>query len=683
MAFLSKILGFTAPVKPLSLPGDTSSLPIAPPTAGETLRYPPYDRGFEAQSLASVLNGQQEIIERINRTAGMSSEDFEARCRPAIENLARYVHLLPVTSTEYFRGEGGLLRMSLEIGLYAMQQASAAVFPIAGGVDRRYLIQPKWCFATFLAGICSQLYRPATHMAVVTGHGLQWPALMMPLTQWIEENNVDTYYVRWLDKANSVSGTAASAFLVGHIAPPGLLQWLNDDNTMVLPALASAAAGSVDTHENPIVSILAPTTTSVINDDVRRNPVNYGHLTVGMHLEPHIINAMRHLVRTGAWVANKDESLLWTGADGTYLAWVRATEQITDFLRRDNFSGVPSDPEQLANILLQAGIATRRSLNVPYWTIMHPDTGSIVEGNLKFSDTNFLFTDQSQLPEDRTHTLVMEPKPPVVAPKKATKAAPPIQSSPEVTSGPAQLDLLGDDPFPVPLSAVPPKASNTPASSTPTTNPGANAASPGVEASKPDAPVAVLAAASSAPQPPAGENRATGKGLGKKRGPVPEKKDPPAAEPSPPPVATAPPVEDTTPSVAAPSVVASVEPEPNAAPVVPLLGPDAEKLLSELKPDSAVILRIIVHGFRAQALTGQVMVLDHGIAITQQELLAHGMHFKDLLEELWSKKWLWIDNTKPTRQLHPMKQGERDIRVLVLRPKIGAQIFELDEVARE
>lgn len=682
MALLSKILGRAAPAKPNNIPGDTAnSLPIAPPTvtAGETLRYPPYDRGFEAQSLASVLHGQQEIIERINRTAGMSSEDFEARCRPAIENLARYVHLLPATSTEYFRGEGGLLRMSLEIGLYAMQQASAAVFPIAGGVDRRYLIQPKWCFATFLAGICSQLYRPATHMAVVTGDGRQWPALMMPLTQWIEENNVDTYYVRWLDKANSVSGTAASAFLVGHIAPPALLQWLNDDNTLVLPALAAAAAGSVDTHENPIVSILAPTTTSVINDDVRRNPVNYGHLTVGMHLEPHIINAMRHLVRTGVWVPNKAESLLWTGADGTYLAWVRATEQITDFLRRDNFSGVPSDPEQLANILLQAGIATRRSLNAPYWTIMHPESGSIVEGNLKFSDANFLFTDQSQLPEDRTSTLVVEPKAPSsTPPKKAPKATTaPVQAQ-DATSGPAQLDLLGGDPVPVPASAVPPKASSPVASSAPQASPTGN-----TEPNAPTADVPIPTPAEVAPTPSTPETGSKtiakgAKGAGGKRDSAPGKNEPPVAKPSLPPVTQAASASDPVPSVATPA-----EPEPVAAPAVPLLGPAAEKLLSELKPDSAVILRIIVHGFRAKALTGQVMVLDHGIAITQHELLAHGMHFKDLLEELWTKKWLWIDNTKPTRQLHPMKQGELDIRVLILRPKIGAQIFELDEASRE
>lgn len=678
---LSKLLGSSSPPKPASIPGDNANLPIAPPNDGtDALRYPPYDRGFAATPLANVLHGQRDLIERINRTAGMSAEDFDTRCRPAIENLARYVHLLPVTSTEYFRGEGGLLRMSLEIGLYAMQQASAAVFPIAGGVDKRYLIHPKWCFATFLAGICSQLYRPATHMAVVSADGQQWPALLMPLSQWLDENKVDTYFVRWLDKANSVSGAAAAAFLVSHIAPPALLQWLNDENTVVLPALAAATAGGTDTHGNPIVGILAPTTTRVIDDDVRRNPVNYGHLTVGMHLEPHIINAMRHLVRTSVWVANKDGSLFWVGADGTYLDWARAAAEITDCLSRDNFTGIPTDPGLLANILLQSGIATRRNLNTPYWTIMHPDTGSIVEGNLKLVDPDFLFTDQAQYPEDRSNHLSVEDKPPVTvaAVKRPGKSAVAATKSEAVvdTNGPAQLDLLGGDPVPVPPSAAPPKASAVSKMAEPKLDLGAG--------KRDEPPPAMVVDAVATAAPTQGKRAASGKAKSQATAGAPAKEAAPstpiveiAQSPAIPSPVEAPPAAETSPA-AVPTTEANPAAAEGIAPMEPL-GATAEALLSELKPDSATILRTIVRAYRAETLVGQVLLLDHGIAISQQEMLAHGMHFKDLLEELWSKKWLWIDNKKPMRQLHPMKQGERDIRVLILTPKIGTQIFELEE----
>jgi len=81
-------------------------------------RYPPFDQGIPLTKIDKLIHSQQELITRIFRTAGVSRADFEQQYEPVIRNLARHVHLLPATSTTYFRGTGGLFRMSLEVIFY-------------------------------------------------------------------------------------------------------------------------------------------------------------------------------------------------------------------------------------------------------------------------------------------------------------------------------------------------------------------------------------------------------------------------------------------------------------------------------------------------------------------------------------------------------------------------------------
>ena len=438
------------------------------------LRYPPVDTGFPAIDVATILEGQQELLDRISRTAGLSHEDFAARFTPLINSLGRYVHLLPATSTAYFRGEGGLLRMSLEIGMFSLQAANASVFPVAGGVERRYAIQPKWCLGTFVAGICSQLFRTVSQMAVVTRDGAQWPALIEPLANWADREEVDTYFVRWLDTANTNAGQAAGAFLVNQIVPRELLQWLGEDNHHVLPAIAATVAATEHSHrDNPIARITTPIISRVIDDDIKKNSLNYGHLTVGAHLEMHVIDAMRRLVRDGAWVPNRLKSPLWTGNDGTYLRWDRAAADITAFLIHDGFGGVPQDPDVLAEVLLRAGVATRKSAQRPYWTIVLPDTGEIVQGTLKLENADFLYASLEADLAVPTVTFTLEdsnPKPPpMTAPPPPLAAA----AGPQVLDTQAAPDEGSSEPAPKrskPKTAKPADTApeTTPAKSEPT-----------------------------------------------------------------------------------------------------------------------------------------------------------------------------------------------------------------------
>lgn len=434
-----------------TIPSSQAMLDIPPSGTtpkSDVLRYPPFDSGFRHISVASVIAGQSDIITRIGRTAGLSDSEFEERFEPAIHRLAAYVHLLPATSTSFFRGEGGLLRMSLEIGLFSLQTANASVFPIAGGVERRYYIQPKWCVAAFLAGACSQLYRAVNHMAVVSGTGQQWAALMQPLSEWADAGGYPTYFVRWLDEPHGNSGQAAGAFLVNQIVNPAVLQWLAEGNNHVLPAMASAIAGVESSHrDNPIARIVAPIVSRVIDDDMRRNSLNYGHLSVGLHLEPHIIDAMRRLINEGAWIPNHPKSVVWVGTDGTYLRWSAAATDIVAFLNRDGFAGVPQDPDTLAEILIRSGVLQRKDSHTYYWTVVLPNSGDVVEGMAKLAQNDFIFPAGWIAPDGSNTVLAINER---LNSGKAARAAAPVESQSRhardgesASQGQFELELAG------------------------------------------------------------------------------------------------------------------------------------------------------------------------------------------------------------------------------------------------
>lgn len=347
---------------------------VGPPRVPERaspLRYPPSDPGIALESVEEIVAAQIELISRIYRTLGITPEQFAERVNPMIANLARHVHLLPATGTGHHRGLGGLFRLCLEMALYSLQGANSAVFPISGGTERRYALQPKWILASMTAGMCSQLHRSLTAMTVLGESGVRWQPLLQPLYDWAQTEGIDRYFVRWLTArdASAAGAQATSAFLVGHVCPAEVIQWLAEDNAEVIPAMTAAIAGA-DEDANPIARIIGPLLPRLVERDLANAAEHYGKLSVGFQLEPHLIDAMRRLVRDGSWTCNQPGAALWIGAEGAFIDWESAAQQVVGLLVHDNLAGVPRDPESLARILTEAGVfAPPRTGDTLYWTL--------------------------------------------------------------------------------------------------------------------------------------------------------------------------------------------------------------------------------------------------------------------------------------------------------------------------
>ena len=655
-SFISKLIPWSSKTNTAStFPSSQAFIPDDDRDELAISKYPPSDQGIKLTSIDSLIESQKDLINRVFRTAGVSREEFAKHFMVAIRNLAHHVHLLPATSTTYFRGTGGLFRMSLEIALHSLQSANAAVFPSGGGVERRYAMTPKWTLATFLAGLCSQSYRTVNSMAVMSSENQQWSPLMGHLYDWAIAKKANVYYIRWMDDAQINGAQAAAAYGINYIIPGDVLSYLAEDNNQVVQAMTAAIAGvEISASENPISRLVAPVVTRVIEDDLNHSAINYGHLVIGAHLEPHLIDAMRRLVRAGKWIPNHAQTgRIWAGKEGVFVDWIPASQDIANLLARDSFAGVPKDPDTLADLLVHAGLLEMTSKGERYWMINVPETFEAREGMVKIKKGSVVFPDGFDLSSFNSISLTISGAMPVTL----TTVAPSTQA----------LQAAGENkPKVVPEAEAPPQPRNTP-----TVIPSATE-----EAQTP--PVADLERSN--PKLLEGESsKDTGSGNTSTKRP----KKAASEKSSKPEMTTTPQSEQVESNPQSPAPQKTSDKKSGAEGSAGSGKRSSEmmrsKLLSSLKPGNAILLGDVIDNFEKNTLTGQVADLGYGVGISNDELASHGQPVMELFEELAAKHWLWVDRSKPSRKLHLIDMDGKPVSMMILKSDIAVGLGVVGE----
>ena len=156
-------------------PARASSRCTRPPTNTRRLEgqreYPPVDSGLPAIPVAEVIAPQVEWMKRLRYAYGADQATFDRDIGAVVERYAQYVHLLPATPEAYFRGAGGLFRMGLETGFVALQATDGAIFSGRQTITQRSTLEPRWRYATFIAGLLSELHRALSHFIVTDAQG--------------------------------------------------------------------------------------------------------------------------------------------------------------------------------------------------------------------------------------------------------------------------------------------------------------------------------------------------------------------------------------------------------------------------------------------------------------------------------------------------------------------------------
>ena len=304
---------------------------------------------------AAVVEANEDLVRRLRTHAAMDADVFEERFLQPLRRLAAYINVLPATASGLFSGEMGLFRAALECGFFSFQSSDGRIFTGADGVERRHLLETRWRYLCFLAGLFYPIGKSLERLAVVSPEGAVWKRHFMGVTEWAAERDASRVFAMWgsTDDSASLGPSNAALAILPQIVGAGNLQMLEDGAADLIAALYEVVAGSAG-NSRIAHQVVAGAWQRIMDREAARRPQAFGRLVVGTHLGPYLVGAVRTLVDKGVWKPN--ESWLKADKNGLYLQWPQAASDLIDFGRSKGYAGWPDDPSTLAALLRAANV---------------------------------------------------------------------------------------------------------------------------------------------------------------------------------------------------------------------------------------------------------------------------------------------------------------------------------------
>ncbi len=218
--FLRKIGLLPAPAQTMQALKGGSDLP--PP------RYPPIDFGVPVCPPEILLERNQDIGDELKQSIS-DQQLFEEHYFPAMLRLANMVQQLPASATHHHRWMGGLLRHSLEVGLWAVQLAERQLSLDAVTSEQVHITDPRWKLALFIAGIGHDLGKVFTDISVTDrSKELNWRPLTSGLYDWAMENGIENFHFCW-EEARGKKHLSVSGSMINNIIKKDSLIWISGE----------------------------------------------------------------------------------------------------------------------------------------------------------------------------------------------------------------------------------------------------------------------------------------------------------------------------------------------------------------------------------------------------------------------------------------------------------------------
>jgi conjugal transfer pilus assembly protein TraI len=324
----------------------------------EIPRYPPFLKGLPVAAPVRIIATQRELIVRLQDALAFTDVRFAALVRPVVERYAAFVHLLPASEAHHHRGAGGLFRHGLEVAFHAAQASQGRIFALDRGPAERRELEPRWRLAAGLAGLCHDVGKPVSDLSVSDREGrTTWRPLLESLTDWAAANDVEHYFLRWRERRHARHETFG-LLVLERILTPEVTAWLVDADPEIMQGLLSAVAGIDDGAV--LGNLVVEADRASVERDLRENHIDPATTSLGVPVDRYLLDAMRRLVRGGRWQINVPGARLWMLSGGLHLVWPAGAEDVVGLLAADKVPGIPRDPDTLADILLERGLAIPR-----------------------------------------------------------------------------------------------------------------------------------------------------------------------------------------------------------------------------------------------------------------------------------------------------------------------------------
>lgn len=358
-----------------------TALPLAPPsplkvaTSLDSLRdiprYPPFMEGLPICEPSALLATQKELVDGIRQIIANESL-LNEHYTPALMRLASLVQLLPASQSHHHRGAGGMLRHSLEVGLWALQQTEGKLIRGVVTPQQRRVIEPRWKLAVFLAGICHDIGKVITDISVTNrSNDLRWDPYDQGLYEWAIENKVSNYFLHW-QEGRGKKHTNVSSTLHHAVINKETFKWINSSGSDALIWLTESLNNNPGAT-NQIHNFVVKADQLSVERDLKSMGVAMAGYEIGVPVERYLTDIMRRLVQEGIWRINEPSARIWNLEGTTYLVWPMAGEEIARRTKDEDIPGLPKTADGILDMMVEREIAFMRDDESDPFYYISPD----------------------------------------------------------------------------------------------------------------------------------------------------------------------------------------------------------------------------------------------------------------------------------------------------------------------
>lgn len=334
-------------------------------------RYPPFMEGLPVYPPETLLATQKELVDGVRQIIANETLLNEYYI-PAMLRLAALVQLLPASQAHHHRGAGGMLRHSLEVGLWSLQQTEGKLIRGVVTPQERRVIEPRWKLTVFLAGLCHDLGKVVTDISVTNrANDLKWRPYHQPLYAWSEANSITNYFLHW-QEGRGKKHTNVSSTLINAVINESTMGWINDggpDAVIWLTESLNNNPGST----NQIHNFVVKADQLSVERDLKSMGVAMAGYEIGVPVERYLTDIMRRLVQEGIWRINEPSARVWNLEGTTYLVWPMAGEEISRRTRDEDIPGLPKSADGVLDMMLEREIAFLRDGDGDRFYYISPD----------------------------------------------------------------------------------------------------------------------------------------------------------------------------------------------------------------------------------------------------------------------------------------------------------------------
>ncbi len=326
-------------------------------------RYPPFLKGLPAALPSELQSTQVELITKLRQVLGFDQEEFDALIQPCLDHLSAYVHLLPASEHHHHSGAGGLFRHSLEVAFWAAQAAEGVIFVASGAPLEKKNLELRWRVAAALGGLFHDIGKPVSDLSITDKDGQhQWNPFLETLSQWARKHGIDRYFIRWRD-GRCKRHEHFSILVLNQVMTPALLAWLTLPSPDILQAMLKAIGNTDPSHV--LSKIITKADQTSVQRDLQSQRISIDDNALGVPVERYLLDAMRRLLSNAQWLVNQRDARVWIRKSHQsatlYLVWKSAVKDIIELLVKDKIPGIPRDPDTLADILIERGLASKHN----------------------------------------------------------------------------------------------------------------------------------------------------------------------------------------------------------------------------------------------------------------------------------------------------------------------------------